>query len=157
MKRDWVWEMQEPGGKQALGSSSLICNCSQRTHCPLSNLGNHVGSEDALCFCHGLATSTSTRRPKAARMHFSLNIQLNLFSVSCQHPRSPECPHGFILSSAAWWLAVLLMPPQRACFPLVLQGAGHLGFWDSNHQCWPAELQKSGQGPLRSLGKAPEP
>lgn len=147
--------MQEPRGRWALGSISLICHLHPRMHCPQQPWKPHR-LRRCLLLCPGLTTSTSTRRPKAARQHLSLNIQLNLFSVSCQHPRSPECLHGFILSSAAWWLAVLLMPPQRACFPLDLQGAGHLGLWDSNNQCWPAELQKSGQGPLRSLGKAPE-
>lgn len=40
--------------------------------------GNQIG----FCFFHGSATPTSARRPKPTRQ-LSLNIQLNLFSVSC--------------------------------------------------------------------------
>lgn len=79
--------------------------------------GNQIGPEDAFCFFHGSATPTSSRRPKPTR-HLSLNIQRNLFSVSCQHPRSPECPHVFILPSAACWWATLLMTPGGLASPL---------------------------------------
>lgn len=75
--------------------------------------GNQIG----FCFFHGSATPTSARRPKPTRQ-LSLNIQLNLFSVSCQHPRSPECPHVFILPSAACWRATLLMTPRGLASPL---------------------------------------
>ena len=146
--------MRRLGGKQALGSDSLICNIHQWIHCP-QQLGNQAGQGDAFCFLHGSATPISTRRPTPARQQLSLNIQLNLFSVSCQHPGSPECLCGCILSSAACWLATLLLPPEGS-LP-VLQGARHLGFWESNHRCWSTGLRKSGQGPSRSLGKAPRP
>lgn len=145
------------GGKQALGSASLICNIHQRAHCL-----QQPQKPRRLRRCPLLLSLVLPSPPAPGGPKQQDGMSLLTFSRICfQFPASipdPQsaCTCGFPLSSAAW-LAALLMPPQRACFPLVLQGAGHPGFWDSNHQCWPAELQKSGQGPLRSLGRAPEP
>lgn len=122
----------------------------------LSNPGNQAGGEEAFCFFHSSATPTSTRRPTPARQQLSLNIQLNLSSASCQHPGSPERLCGCILSSAACWLSTLLMSPQRARF-VACREEDICVSGGSPHRCWTAELQESGQGHSRSLGKPPRP
>lgn len=99
------WEGSGLWGQSPLFAAAI------KEYIVLSNPGNQAGQEDAFCV---FPLPPAPGGPN--QQDNSLNIQLNLFSVSCQQPRSPECLLGFILSSAACWLAALLMPHKRTSF-----------------------------------------